>query len=159
MVSALGLDLGAKRVGVAGCDRTGLIAIGITTFEGYTFSQLVEALQALVIAREVEVLIIGLPYTLDGQIGTQARKTQKMAARLSKALKLPVEFVDERLTSFEAQELLQAELRSPSRHKAAIDRKAAALILQQWLDDRRRIAQRSPSILLTESSETGPSGL
>jgi putative Holliday junction resolvase len=62
---------------------------------------------------------------------------QKFAARLAEALQLPVEYVDERLTSFEAEELLKAEKRSPSRNKALIDRKAAAIILQQWLDDRR----------------------
>ncbi|NJL41479.1 MAG: Holliday junction resolvase RuvX, partial [Leptolyngbyaceae cyanobacterium SM1_4_3] len=57
------------------------------------------------------------------------------------ALQLPVEYVDERLTSFEAEQALLAENRSPSRNKALIDRKAAAIILQQWLDARRK--QRS----------------
>jgi putative Holliday junction resolvase len=74
---------------------------------------------------------------MDGTLGFQARKVQKFAARLAGALQLPVEYMDERLTSFEAEELLKAEKRSPSRNKALIDRKAAALILQQWLDNRR----------------------
>ena len=137
MVSALGLDLGAKRIGVAGCDRTGLIATGLTTLHKTTFDSVVQPLRLLIEQRNVEILVVGLPYTMDGQIGYQAKKIQKFAHRLSKALGLPLEFVDERLTSFQAEQMLLAERRSPSRHKEMIDRKAAAIILQQWLDTRR----------------------
>ncbi len=136
-VSALGLDIGSKRIGVAGCDRTGLIATGLTTIERASFNQDVAQLQALVEERQVEVLVIGLPYSMNGDLGTQARKVQKFARRLGTALDLPIEFVDERLTSFEAEQLLKAERRAPSRNKSLIDRKAAAIILQQWLDLRR----------------------
>jgi putative holliday junction resolvase len=136
MVSALGLDLGAKRIGVAGCDRTGLVATGLTTLRRTTFESVVIPLKVLIQARDVEILVVGLPYTMDGQIGHQAKKIQKFARRLSVALELPIEFVDERLTSFQAEQMLLAENRSPSRHKDLIDRKAAAIILQQWLDHR-----------------------
>ncbi|BAY40769.1 Holliday junction resolvase-like protein [Nostoc sp. NIES-2111] len=140
-ISALGLDVGRKRVGVAGCDRTGLIATGITTVERTSFERDVQQIQDIVNERQVEVLIVGLPYSMDGSIGFQARQVQKFATRLAKALQLPVEYVDERLTSFQAEQMLIAENRSPSRNKALIDRKAAALILQQWLDTRRTNAQ------------------
>lgn len=136
-ISALGLDVGSKRIGVAGCDGTGLIASGLTTIERTSFDRDVAQLRELVEHRQVKVLVVGLPYSMDGTLGFQARKVQKFAARLAEALQLPVEYVDERLTSFEAEELLKAEKRSPSRNKALIDRKAAAIILQQWLDDRR----------------------
>jgi putative Holliday junction resolvase len=136
-ISALGLDVGNKRIGVAGCDGTGLIATGLTTIERTSFERDVAQLQELVEQRQVQLLVIGLPYSLDGTLGPQARKVQKFAARLAAALQLPVEYVDERLTSVEAQELLKAEKRSPSRNKALIDRKAAAIILQRWLDIRR----------------------
>lgn len=122
---------------MAGCDRTGLIASGITTLERKSFQGVLEDLRYLIAERQVDVLVVGLPYTLDGQIGFQARQVQKFADQLSANLKLPVEYVDERLTSVEAEQLILAEKRSPSRHKALIDRKAAALILQQWLDSRR----------------------
>ncbi|MFK8183108.1 MAG: Holliday junction resolvase RuvX [Phormidesmis sp.] len=142
MVSALGLDLGARRIGVAGCDRTGLIATGLTTLHRTTFASIVEPLKQIVAEREVEILIVGLPYTLDGEIGNQAKKTQKQARKLSQALNLPVEFVDERLTSFAAKEMLTdtgaaALHRKSTKSKGVIDRKAAAIILQQWLDSRR----------------------
>ncbi|MEQ8542123.1 MAG: Holliday junction resolvase RuvX [Coleofasciculus sp. D1-CHI-01] len=136
-ISALGLDVGSKRIGVAGCDGTGLIATGLTTIKRTSFEQDVSQFRELVEQRDVQVLVIGLPYSMNGTLGFQARQVQKYARRLSASLQLPVEYVDERLTSFEAEQLLHAEKRSPSRHKALIDRKAAAIILQQWLDIRR----------------------
>jgi putative Holliday junction resolvase len=147
-ISALGLDFGRKRIGVAGCDRTGLIATGITTVERTSFDRDVEQIRQIVNEREVQILIIGLPYSMDGSLGFQARQTQKFATRLAKALKLPLEYVDERLTSFQAEQLLIAENRSPSRNKGLIDRKAASLILQQWLDIRR--AGSRPSVVAVE---------
>lgn len=136
-ISALGLDIGKKRIGVAGCDGTGLIATGLTTIERRSVQQDIEQLRQLVQERQVQILVVGLPYTMSGSLGFQAKQVQKYAQRLSKALQLPVEYVDERLTSVQAEQLLQAENRAPSRYKALIDRKAAAIILQQWLDDRR----------------------
>ncbi len=136
-ISALGLDVGSKRIGVAGCDGTGLIASGLTTIERTSFDRDVTQLRKIVEQREVQVLVVGLPYSMDGTLGLQARKVKKLATRLAKALDLPVEYVDERLTSFEAEEQLKAEQRSPSRNKSLIDRKAAAIILQEWLDARR----------------------
>jgi len=139
-ISALGLDVGSKRIGVAGCDGTGLIATGLTTIERTSFDRDVAQLRELVEQRQVHILVVGLPYALDGTLGSQARTVKKFALRLAAALQLPVEYVDERLTSFEAEEHLKAENRSPSRNKGLIDRKAAAIILQQWLDDRRHEA-------------------
>lgn len=136
-ISALGLDVGRRRIGVAGCDGTGLIATGLLTLERQSFPQDVERLRQLVNERQVEVLVVGLPYSMDGSIGAQAKQVQKFAARLGTALGLPIEFVDERLTSFQAEQLMIAAQQSPSRNKAVIDRKAAAIILQQWLDERR----------------------
>ncbi|NJL09352.1 MAG: Holliday junction resolvase RuvX [Calothrix sp. SM1_7_51] len=134
---ALGLDVGSKRIGVAGCDRTGLIASGIMTIERRNFEYDVEQIKQLVKAREVQVLVVGLPYSMNGELGFQARQVQKFTNRVAKIIQLPVEYVDERLTSYQAEQMLIAENISPSRNKGMIDRKAAALILQQWLDARR----------------------
>ncbi|NET62541.1 MAG: Holliday junction resolvase RuvX [Symploca sp. SIO2E6] len=140
-ISVLGLDVGNKRIGVAGCDGTGLIATGLTTIKRTSFVRDVEQLRELVEEREVQLLVVGLPYTMEGDLGSQARKIQKFARKLSTNLGLPIEYVDERLTSFAAEELLKAENCSPSRNKALIDRKAAAIILQQWLDQRGSLVQ------------------
>ncbi|ERN41225.1 RNAse H-fold protein YqgF [Rubidibacter lacunae KORDI 51-2] len=137
-VSALGLDVGQRRVGVAGCDGTGLIASELTTIRRTSFTRDVEQLQQLIDARGVRLLVVGMPYTLDGNSGVQARAVSDYAERLGAALQVPVEFVDERLTSVEAEAQLRSNRRfSPRRDKAAIDARAAAIILQQWLDRRR----------------------
>jgi putative holliday junction resolvase len=136
-ISALGLDVGSKRIGVAGCDGLGLMATGLTTIERTSFERDVQQLREWVQQREVKLLVVGLPYASDGTIGLQARQIQKFAKRLAKALQLPVEYIDERLTSVEAEELIKAENRLVSRNKGLIDRKAAAIILQEWLDNRR----------------------
>lgn len=136
-ISALGLDVGSKRIGVAGCDGLGLMATGLTTIERTSFERDVQQLREWVQQREVKLLVVGLPYASDGTIGSQARQIQKFAKRLAKALQLPVEYIDERLTSVEAEELIKAENRLVSRNKGLIDRKAAAIILQEWLDNRR----------------------
>lgn len=142
-ISALGLDFGRKRIGVAGCDGTGLIARGLTTIERTCFERDVQQIRDIINERQVQVLVMGLPYSMDGSLGFQARHVLKFAKKLAKAVELPVEYVDERLTSFQAEQLLIAENVSPSRHKGLIDRKAAALILQQWLDTRRANCQGS----------------
>ncbi len=136
-ISALGLDVGKKRIGVAGCDGTGLIATGLTTIERTSFKKDIEQLEKLVEEREAQVLVVGLPYSMNGTLGFQAQQVQTFAKRVAKALQLPVEYVDERLTSVEAQQQLKAQKRFDSRNKGMIDRQAAAIILQQWLDQRR----------------------
>ena len=136
-ISALGLDVGKKRIGVAGCDGLGLIATGLTTIHRTSFQQTVEELQRLIEEREAQLLVVGLPYSMNGSLGFQARQVQKFVASISQILNLPVSYIDERLTSVEAQEQLKQQKRFSSRDKGAIDRQAAAIILQQWLDLRR----------------------
>ena len=137
-ISALGLDIGLKRVGLAGCDGTGLIATGIGTLVRSSFERDVAYLRELVRERRVQILVAGLPYSLSGELGAQARQVQKYARRIATALDLPLEYADERLTSVEAEELMKTAGISVSQNKGSIDRKAAALILQQWLDERRQ---------------------
>ncbi|MFQ4135826.1 Holliday junction resolvase RuvX [Nodosilinea sp. PGN35] len=136
-ISALGLDIGRRRVGVAGCDGTGLIATGLTTLRRRSFQELVSDLQHLVDLRRAQVLVVGLPLTMDGNEGFQARQVRKVAEGLSQSLGLPVVYVDERLSSVEAEHLMRTAGHSVAQEKALIDRKAAAIILQRWLDERR----------------------
>ncbi|MEL6223074.1 MAG: Holliday junction resolvase RuvX [Cyanobacteria bacterium J06626_14] len=135
--SALGLDIGRRRIGVAGCDGLGLIATGLTTIERKSYDYVIATLRHIIHERQVALLVIGLPYTVGGELGNQARQVQKFARRLEATLQLPVEYIDERYTSIQAEELIQADNQSPSRNKALIDRKAAAVILQRWLDEKR----------------------
>ncbi|MBD1846462.1 Holliday junction resolvase RuvX [Cyanobacteria bacterium FACHB-63] len=136
-VAALGLDVGQRRIGVAGCDGTGLIATGLTTIVRKSYPQTIEDLRHIVRDRDVEILVIGMPYSMDGSIGKQGQHIQKFGDTISKALSLPIEYVDERLTSFQAEQSMIAQGISLQHNKGLIDRKAAAIILQQWLDERR----------------------
>ena len=137
-ISALGLDIGKKRIGVAGCDGTGLIATGLTTIERQTFTLDVAQFQKLVQERNAQILVVGLPYTMKGELGYQAKQVQKLASKLAQVLNLPMEYKDERLTSVEAEQLINLEKKSTQFiAKGLIDRKAAAIILQRWLDLRR----------------------
>ena len=137
-ISALGLDIGKKRIGVAGCDGTGLIATGLTTIERQTFTLDVAQFQKLVQERNAQILVVGLPYTMKGELGYQAKQVQKLASKLAQVLNLPMEYIDERLTSVEAEQLINLEKKSTQFiEKGLIDRKAAAIILQRWLDLRR----------------------
>lgn len=136
-VAALGLDVGKKRLGVAGCDGLGLLATGLTTINRTSWKEDLRQLSLIIKERQVEILVVGLPYHLDGRLGFQAQQVQKFAAKVSRSLQLPIEYVDERLTSVEAESQLKAQKKFSSRNKGAIDRRAAAIILQQWLDMRR----------------------
>jgi len=132
--SALGLDIGNKRIGVAGCDKLGLLATPLTTIKRGNFYQDLAIFQELVIEREAEILIVGLPYSQDGSLREQGQKIKKYGQRLANALNLPLEYVDEKLTSIEAEEQLKNQKRFNSRDKGMIDQVAAQIILQSWLD-------------------------
>ena len=136
-VAALGLDVGSKRIGVAGCDGLGMMATGITTIWRSSFQNDMEQLAEIIDDRQVEILVIGLPYTMDGNIGSQAKQVQKFARRVATVIELPIEYVDERLTSYAAEQMMIEAKISVCRNKATIERIAAAVILQQWLDERR----------------------
>lgn len=93
-------------------------------------------LRQIVTERQVQTLVVGLPYTMNGELGTQAQRTQKLAQRIAKALDLPLDYIDERLTSHEAESMMRAQRMNPAAQRDLIDRKAAALILQRWLDQK-----------------------
>jgi putative Holliday junction resolvase len=135
-VAVLGLDIGLKRIGVAGCDGLGIVATELTTVNRASFQEDVEVFRQLVEEREINLLVVGVPYNREGEIGFQAKQVMKYARRLANALNLTIEFVDERYTSVEAEEELRTSKKLSRRNKGLIDQRAAAIILQQWLDNR-----------------------
>jgi putative holliday junction resolvase len=137
--AALGLDIGKKRIGVAGCDGLGISVTGLVTIDRTSMDHVIAELKAIAADRQPEVLVVGYPFNMDGSVGPQAKQTVRVAEILSKALALPLEYVDERLSSVEAEDLIKAENRSPSQNKGLIDRKAAALILERWLEGSDRV--------------------
>lgn len=135
----LGLDVGDKTIGIAVSDPLGLTAQGIATLKRKSNLKLeVKELQAIILEYEVKQIIVGLPKNMDGSIGPQAQKVIKYAEMLKKTLKLPVKLWDERLSTLMASRtLLDADVSRAGRKKV-IDKLAAAVILQSFLDKEKK---------------------
>lgn len=135
---ALGLDLGTKRIGVAVSDRGGTIATPLTVItRGRTQRIDHEAIARLVVDEEIEAVVVGLPLNMDGTEGKSATGAREEAARLATVVKVPVMLHDERLTTVEADRaLMEARMRAEARRRV-VDKVAAAVMLQSWLDSRR----------------------
>lgn len=129
----LGLDVGDVRIGVAVSDVLGSGAHPLCTLTRTNRQRDIIAIGDLVSIHNVERIVIGLPISLDGTIGTQAEKVQKFGARLSEGLDVPVEFLDERFTTSEAEEILDRIEMNPKERKKIIDQVAAVIILDEYL--------------------------
>ena len=129
----LGLDVGDVRIGVAVSDVLGRGAHPLCTLTRTNRQRDIIAIGDLVSIHNVERIVIGLPISLDGTIGTQAEKVQKFGARLSEGLDVPVEFLDERFTTSEAEEILDRIEMNPKERKKIIDQVAAVIILDEYL--------------------------
>ncbi len=133
MAVLLGLDVGDVRIGIAVSDVLGSGAHPLCTLTRTNRQRDITAIGDLVSIHEVERIIIGLPISLDGTVGTQAEKVQKFGNRLAKGLKVPVEFLDERFTTSEAEEILDRVNMDPKERKKVIDQISAVIILDEYL--------------------------
>lgn len=130
----VGLDIGDRCIGVAISDPVGKIAQPLTTLNRLDFSSDVKELKKLIKSHQVSEVIVGLPLSLNGSVGPQARKAIGYVGKLKQELAIPVRMWDERLTTLVAQKpLFSARLRRRSRKKI-VDKVAASLILQSYLD-------------------------
>lgn len=139
MTRSFGLDVGTKTVGVAVSDGLGLTAQPVTTLRRSSLRADLTELRRLAEHHAVEHVVVGLPLNMDGTEGPSAAEARKFGDAVARQLGLPVEYWDERLTTTAANRvLLEADL-SRARRKAVVDRVAAALILQGWLDAHRAV--------------------
>lgn len=135
----LGLDVGLARIGVSVSDPLGLAARPLTVLERRSRNEDFAELAQMTAGEEVEAIVCGLPLTMDGNEGEQAKTTRKWAKRLAYALRAilgkpyPIIFWDERLSTYAANEILASTHDSTTREDAA----AAAVILQSYLDAER----------------------
>ncbi|MDP1818895.1 MAG: Holliday junction resolvase RuvX [Acidimicrobiales bacterium] len=137
-VRALGIDLGSRRIGVALSDSAGTMA---TPYEVVARSgdrpRDHRRIAALAEEAGVEVLVVGLPLSLDGSFGPAARAALAEADELAAATGLPVETWDERFTTVSAdRDLMALDMKAPARRRV-VDKVAASVMLQAWLDQRR----------------------
>ena len=133
----LGLDIGDARTGVAISDELGIAAHPLCTIQRKSRKALLAELQELIAVHKVERIVIGLPLQLDGETGVQARKVKRFAEKLEQHVNLPIIFLDESFTTFEATQILQGTKKRRKKRKQVIDQVAAVLILEGYLEELR----------------------
>lgn len=133
---ALGLDVGQKTIGVAITDEAAIAAHPVCVIERAGTDKDVSAIQTLVVEHSITDVVVGMPFELTGKVGHRARRVQDFAqtlrARLGEAMKWHEQ--DERFSTAEAERVLLAADLSRAKRKGVIDRQAAVVILQSWLD-------------------------
>lgn len=133
----VGIDLGSKRIGVAVSDASGTIASPLTVIaRGGSRAADHAAIAAIVSEYEAEAVVVGLPLTLAGAVGTAARAAIDEAAAIARVVGVPVETFDERLTTVAADAILMERRMRADARRRLVDKVAAAVMLQAWLDSR-----------------------
>lgn len=139
----LALDVGSKTIGLAVSDGLGITAQGLETIRRKNKRTDLAALKSVLEQYEISELVVGLPLRMSGEEGTQSAKIREFVAVLQKEFELPVHLVDERLTSVEANRVLRESEMSIKKRAGAVDRLAAVLILQSFLELRKHRGGRA----------------
>lgn len=130
----LGLDYGTRRIGVAVSDELGITARTLCTIERKTLASDLDRIAALVAENDIATIVVGYPRRLDGTEGVECDRVRRFADRVAERCSRPVETWDEAFTTAEAEELLIRADMSRKKRKKVIDRVAACLILQGYLE-------------------------
>ena len=132
---SVGVDLGSKRIGIAVSDSSGTIASPLVVISrGSSHSQDHKKIQEIIDEYEAECVVVGMPLTLAGEVGPAARLALDEIKEMTKSLTVPVHSHDERLTTKTANEsMIQSKMNAQARRKI-VDKIAAAVMLQGWLD-------------------------
>ena len=133
----IGLDLGEKRTGIAVSDPDGRVASALCVLDTSQLLANVPAFKRILADYQPELLVIGLPISLDGRENQQAARIRSQAARLEELYGLPLEYCDERYSSKEAKSVLTQLGYNEKEMRGKTDKIAAGIMLQTWLDSRR----------------------
>lgn len=140
-VRAIGLDLGSKRIGVATSDSSGLIATPYTVLQRTgDRARDHRAIAEIVVEFEATVVVVGLPLSLSGESGRAATGVLQEIEQMGSVVGVPIETYDERMTSVKANEMLMERKMKAQARRRVVDKVAAAVMLQAWLDHRRNLA-------------------
>ena len=150
----LALDHGTKRIGVALSDELGWTGQPLETYERRTLEADLQHIARLVRDHNVAEVVVGLPLRLNGEIGPAAQSVQEFVRRLEGCLTVPVVTWDERMTTRSAEDLLIAADVSRKKRKGTVDRIAAAILLQSYLESRSKPAE-TPDVSDEGSAQTG----
>lgn len=135
---ALALDIGEARVGIAVSDATGTLAMPVKVLPAQEVLGNARSFRYIIEDYEPDVLVCGRPETLAGEDGPQAQRVVEAAEKIASATGLPLEFIDERLSSREAKRILREQGLSEREMRGKVDSVAASLFLQTWLDVRNK---------------------
>ena len=130
----IGLDIGEKRIGVALSDPLWIMASALTVIERKTDDAAIKQIIDLACENEVERIVVGLPRSLDGSLGTQAQRVQSFVESLKRQTQLPIDTWDERLSTVAAERMMIEAGTKRDKRKKHRDSLAAAFILQGYLD-------------------------
>ncbi len=132
LMAILAVDFGKRRIGLAIAESANSAAYPLGTFERVSMERDLSHIAARIESRGVTQIVVGLPLNMDGTEGPSARAARSFGAKVGEHLRLPVDYADERLTSFEARERLAGQTRL-RRKRGAVDAVAATIILEEWL--------------------------
>ncbi len=132
----LGLDVGNRRIGVAISDPLHIIASPLSVIDRKIEPNYVKAIQKIIDEKEVEVVVVGLPLTMKGMVSLQTEKVNEFKAELSQHIHIPIHSIDERLSSVTAENSLIQQGIKTGHNKGDIDKTAAAIFLQEYLDSK-----------------------
>ena len=140
--------MGSRRIGIAVSDLLGITAQGLETLRRQNKRLDFEALGRIIQKYEICQIVVGFPLRMSGAEGVQAEKMQRFAEELRQRFALPVHLWDERLTSAEANRVLRETDMSIRRRGQVVDRMAAVLILQSWMENREsaRLRESPPEL-------------
>ncbi len=133
----LGIDYGTQRIGLALSDPLHIIASPFQTLVYRGLEECIHSIQGIITDKEVELIVLGLPLGMKNQ-ETEMTKQVRVFAQALEVLKLPIQFLDERLSSISAEKSLIQQQVKTGHNKALIDQRAAAIVLQQYLDTKNR---------------------
>lgn len=133
----MGLDLGSKTIGIALSDELGIAAHAMKTISRQSIKKDLAAIGDLVSTYEVHRIVVGLPIQMTGTLGIEAKKVLKFVDEIKRALSVSVTTWDERLTTVQAERVLLEAGLSRKKRKRVIDKTAATLILQSYLDTKQ----------------------
>jgi len=131
-MAILALDPGKRKIGAAVTDETGLTVAQLGNVPRSPDDTLLTELNHLLAGRRVDLVVIGLPLNMDGSEGVGARTARQLGDLITRSMAVPVEYHDERLTTFEAKERLKGRL-ARGKLKSSLDSAAAAVILESWM--------------------------
>ena len=136
-MKAMGIDFGLARIGIALSDDTKFLASPYVTYKRKTEQEDLTYFVSLINEKKVDEIVCGLPYNMQGEEQEIAQKTREFMQKLHELTNLKIEFVDERLSSSMAEEMLKETERDWKKRKEKLDAVAASIILQDYLDFKR----------------------